>query len=561
MEKIKVYSNKRAGLGHGRIFDNIVLLYNDGFLDDVGIIRASEDSIITSTHEFVKEEKFLESVDENIKLERSKGATWFAGLRDQKEVKKDIRNDIAVWQKFIEKTSENFHKNFSLLEYAPISSEATEAEIKNDKKLISNIISLLMDETDFVIEERKLINDKEDIYGASLRMQLTDGVGEAKPVLSRVFFKTDEGERGIIPVKSSDVYKINEMLKAFDSTDTNEDISLSGEKTVPAIMHSLQDLFSKPNGFQDYIHLEDQRDIDTVDAIRNRGAEGITTIYCRSIDVLGVFHVSWAVRKYVVKMGDIDVFEVVFGAANSISFKCILCGTEKIIDNNKIVLSSINKTIVIYPTQENLGLTDVDWEDLLEYNPFASHAFFIQCKVLHISGGVCQKRVCEKDSFYVDKTSYIKNYPPDLKVEKLCKNCPYLEQVYVIDDNYYHTPQLSFCSDTIDLLPRNQSYTCRNCGRTFAKELDSNGFCGLCSTVIKGDNSKYKNMYGKYFEILPLSEKVRYVIATIKKDKSSFVCHEDADLIIFKANKKLLIYDKSHFSTDKPIRYIEKELL
>ncbi|MGI6594521.1 MAG: hypothetical protein ACOX24_05545 [Christensenellales bacterium] len=558
MERIKVYSNERAG-GQNKIFENIVLLYNDDFLADVGIVKVSENSIQTLTHEFIKEENSLEKIDEDIKLDEAKGATWFAGLQSAKKAQKDIRSDMASWQKFIETVSENFHKNFSLLEYAPISTSVTEEDIKLDKKLISNLIYALTDEKDFVVEKKKLDYGKEDIYGASLRMQLTDGVGEATPVLSRIFFRNIDGEMGIAPVKSSEAHKVNELLGVFDGLDSNKETSISSEKTVPAIMNSLKDLFSNPSGFQDYINLEDERDKNTVEAIRNRGAEGITTIYCRTIDVLGVFHVNWESRRYVVKMEDTEVFDVVFGVGNSITVKCSLCG-EKLIENNRISPNNLENTFTIELELERLGLTEADFKLLLANNPFSSHGYFIQCKVDHISGGACQRRACDTSIFYVDKTGYDKDYPRDQIPEKLCKKCPYLEQVYLTNEDFYHTPQLVYCYDTMDLAPKHEAHECKNCGRTYSNDLDSRGFCEFCSSVMKGDSTKFKNMYKKYFEILPWSEKARYILAKIKGYANTFICHEDADLIMFKSDKNLLIYDKSSFDSKKPISYKKKSI-
>lgn len=516
-------------------FDSIVKMYSEGYTPQGLIVNAGDDRIITQSQEFIltrdKDTRNDESVDAKIDND---GASWFAVFRGSAP-----KNHNAEWLDFVEKIKQHFHKNFSLVEYSPHEDSTDQKEVEIHKQRIEEFLRLFYPDYVFEVAECKGEEKSEDIYGASLRLEITDGTGEAVPILGKVFFR--KTAKQIIPFDKKEAEEISKSLLSFDKTQENFKPSQNSRALTDTVIEALDKLtknnLSDANStkyLDDCLVLAGETDTLTIKSMVDRGPNENVRLYCRSLTVMNISHVKWQNESYDIKLGGKTVLKAVIGIGGRLDLSCNNCKSgAMLVDSGKIHYSFGGKKKVLVTSLDmaNFAIPSEILEEVKESGVFSSHIKRISCQENIRVGSSCVRYVCKGDIVELDDT-----LAPDAKICK-CKDCPYPEVTFACDDNVKRlTSNLAFARDKMTLVPRSNIVKCSCCGRTYYSDAEPKpkkymcDFCAIAKTGIKGieynDYAKGNKLYRKYAGMLPLSLRMRYA-------KNRKYCKEDEDCILF----------------------------
>ena len=220
-----------------KTFDSIVKLYEEGCVEDGVITKIDGDRIVTPSHEFVLSRgRSSKTGAERTALINENGATWFGAFRGEK-----FKNNTAEWLMFVETIKEHFHRNYSVLEYRPKIKEISKEYVNSQIKLIDNALKCFYDDYAFEIKRADDEEGLEDVYGASFRMEITDGTGEAVPVLGKIYFR--KKGTSFIPFSSSEAELIDaHITKNFDSEEEGENFLQNSAQLTDTVVNELDKL-------------------------------------------------------------------------------------------------------------------------------------------------------------------------------------------------------------------------------------------------------------------------------------------------------------------------------
>lgn len=516
-------------------FDSIVKMYSEGYTPQGLIVNAGDDRIITQSQEFIltrdKNTRSDESVDAKIDND---GASWFAVFRGSAP-----KNHNAEWLDFVEKIKQHFHKNFSLVEYSPHEDSTDQKEVEIHKQRIEEFLRLFYPDYVFEVAECKGEEKSEDIYGASLRLEITDGTGEAVPILGKVFFR--KTAKQIIPFDKKEAEEISKSLLSFDKTQENFKPSQNSRALTDTVIEALDKLtknnLSDANStkyLDDCLVLAGETDTLTIKSMVDRGPNENVRLYCRSLTVMNISHVKWQNESYDIKLGGKTVLKAVIGIGGRLDLSCNNCKSgAMLVDSGKIHYSFGGKKKVLVTSLDmaNFAIPSEILEEVKESGVFSSHIKRISCQENIRVGSSCVRYVCKGDIVELDDT-----LAPGARICK-CKNCPYPEVTFACDDNVKrYTLNLAFARDKMTLVPKSNIVKCSCCGRTYYSDAEPKpkkymcDFCAIAKTGIKGieynDYAKGNKLYRKYAGMLPLSLRMRYA-------KNRKYCKEDEDCILF----------------------------
>lgn len=516
-------------------FDSIVKMYSEGYTPQGLIVNAGDDRIITQSQEFIltrdKDTRSDESVDAKIDND---GASWFAVFRGSAP-----KNHNAEWLDFVEKIKQHFHKNFSLVEYSPHEDSTDQKEVEIHKQRIEEFLRLFYPDYVFEVAECKGEEKSEDIYGASLRLEITDGTGEAVPILGKVFFR--KTAKQIIPFDKKEAEEISKSLLSFDKTQENFKPSQNSRALTDTVIEALDKLtknnLSDANStkyLDDCLVLAGETDTLTIKSMVDRGPNENVRLYCRSLTVMNISHVKWQNESYDIKLGGKTVLKAVIGIGGRLDLSCNNCKSgAMLVDSGKIHYSFGGKKKVLVTSLDmaNFAIPSEILEEVKESGVFSSHIKRISCQENIRVGSSCVRYVCKGDIVELDDT-----LAPGARICK-CKNCPYPEVTFACDDNVKRlTLNLAFARDKMTLVPGSNIVKCSCCGRTYYSDAEPKpkkymcDFCAIAKTGIKGieynDYAKGNKLYRKYAGMLPLSLRMRYA-------KNRKYCKEDEDCILF----------------------------
>ena len=547
--KSKIY----VGNEYKSTFDSIVKMCavkmrSEGYiLQDIIDKANTKDGIIsTQSQEFIltrdKDTRNTESVDAKIDND---GASWFAVFRGSAP-----KNHNAEWLELVEKVKQHFHKNFSLVEYAPHEDSTDQKEVEIHKQRIEEFLRLFYPDYVFEVAECKGEEKSEDIYGASLRLEITDGTGEAVPILGKVFFR--KTAKQIIPFDKKEAEEISKSLLSFDKTQENFKPSQNSRALTDTVIEALDKLtknnLSDANStkyLDDCLVLAGETDTLTIKSMVDRGPNENVRLYCRSLTVMNISHVKWQNESYDIKLGGKTVLKAVIGIGGRLDLSCNNCKSGALlVDSGKIRFSVNRRDKILFTSfeKDNIRITfddkdnsaitlDKILEEVKESGVFSSHIKRISCQENIRVGSSCVRYVCKDDIVELDSGA---------RMICKCKNCPYPEVTFVCDDNVKRlTSNLAFARDKMTLVPKSNIVTCSCCGRSYCKKESENqsqkqkyvcDFCAIAKTGIKGieynDYAKGNKLYRKYAGMLPLSLRMRYA-------KNRKYCKEDEDCILF----------------------------
>lgn len=529
MAKIYV-GNEYAGT-----FDSIAKMYVQGCVPEGLIKSADGNRIVTDAQEFVLTKGRGKAKDSGADATIGEdGASWFAVFRGAKPLSRN-----AEWLMFVETIKEYFHRNYSLVEYCPRDYRLSADEAALQKENISKFLRLFYPGYFFEIFSGDEQEGTEDIYGASLRMELTDGTGEAVPVLGKVFFR--KTPKGILPYGKEDAEDISKYMQAFDKPQDNfssgqNSLELT-DKVIDALDRLVHPSESAEYTLNDCIVFASDNDKKAVDIMVEKGPNERVDIICVSMSVMNISHVRWQNDCYNIRLGGKSVLKANIGIGGKFNLWCNNCRKKtQLVESGKIKYSygGKKKLLVTDLSREDFGIPADILAEIRESGVFSKHISRICCNENIRLAGACVRYVCEDEAVTLEE-GLVK-----------CKNCPYPEVTFACEDGVTrYTANLAFARDRMTLVPKDKVAQCKCCKRNFYSEEKKDDFvCDFCRTAKIGisgmDYSDYKEgnkLYRKYAGMLPLSLRIQ----NVKKHK---YCKEDEDCILFIVNKTTLIFFK-----------------
>ena len=518
-----------------KTFDSIVKLYEEGCVQDGVITRIDGDRIVTPSHEFVLSRgRASKAGVEKAALINENGATWFGAFRGEK-----IKNDTAEWLMFVETIKEHYHRNYSVLEFRPKIKKLSKEYVNHQIKLIANTLGCFYEGYAFDIKRADEKDALEDVYGASFRMEITDGTGEAVPVLGKIYFRKKGSS--FIPFVKEEAELIDEHItKNFDGEEESESFLKNSAELTDTVVNELDRLVnSKHNDISSNLVFTDPTDRNAVELMVEKGPNENVELTCLSLSLLNIFHFKWRSDIYDILLEGRVVLKANVGIGGRITITCNSCSDKTaLIEAGKITLNinGVQKSVTIDAEREDLNLKASAIETAKE-RLFSKHLKRISCNENARLAGVCTKYVCQNDTTMIGSQEGL--------VCK-CKNCPHPEVVFKCDDGVVrYTKDLVFVRDAMTLMPKEQTVQCDCCGRTFTKDNDKNRYiCDFCKVADMGidtlDDTEFtrgKNLYRKYRGMLPLT-------ARLKGAKVKKYCQEDEDCIMFVIDKEVYIFNK-----------------
>lgn len=528
-----------VGNEYDKTFDSIVRMYNEGFVPETLIKSINKNSILTNSHEFILKKDADNSSDEHLTASiNNEGASWFAFFRGAKSESKN-----AEWLMFVESVKDYFHKNYSLVEYCPRDYKLSPNEIALQKQIIEQFLKLFYKDYNFEIFQGEEKEGIEDIYGASVRMELSDGTGEAVPVLGKIFFR--KTARGIVPYSKEQAENISKYLQVFDKQQKDFVSSQNSLELTDTVLNALDKLINASSGSDNdlskYLVFASQKDDDAVGIMIEKGPNEKVDIICQSLSIMNISHLRWKNDNYNIRLNEKTVMKAIFGIGGKLSIFCNNCKKKTpLLEFNQIkyTFEGKKKLLNIFLDRENFGIPLNILEEIRTSNVFSKHLMRICCTENARLAGPCVRYVCEDDTLLLEDN-----------IQK-CKNCPYPEVLFLCEDGTTrYTKNLAFARDRMTLVPKDKTVKCGCCGRTFYSEQPvSDYLCDFCKIIKTGisslDFNDYKEgnkLYSKYASALPLSIRLKNI-------KSRKYCKEDEDCILFVIDKTVFIFDKEKLS-------------
>lgn len=521
-----------VGREHKQAFESICSLIDFGCFEELNIKRvggAITDGVYV--YEFLEDKEKEQSNTKHGFDE--KGASWFKALRGE-----SVQNDNAIWAEFIENVTAEYHKRYSVLEYTqkPKTKMQKEEERLEVLAAVKSIIDGFFPQMQDRFELKEAENVKTDIYGVSMRLEMSGGTGASVPVLGKVYFEKD-GKK-MSPVKATVSKRIDAGLKDVIVDDGEEDLGAVDGGVVDISLGALERLIDDKNGdFAEYLCFGSEEDENTVSSMLEKLSHDAVQLECQRVDVLNLSRLIYQTAVYHVIFNSKAAFKVTLGASKTLTVQCLNCEeAEPLIQDNVITVceDGVKEEINIDLFADNLGLSEEQIERIKEYSNFARHFIKITCKDNPRNEG-CTCWRCLSSTFEVDYN--------DNKMLK-CKDCPYPEMVYFTKDGERkYTPSLVFAFDKREMIERTvdgekATAKCSCCARTFSVDAIKGGLCPTCAAASALDRtSGAKKRYKDYKGALSLATRGAHLF-------SKKYCYEDDGIIIFVLGKKKYLLDK-----------------
>lgn len=528
-----------VGSQYQEAFDSACRLAESGCIgSDVRVTREGGRKVIDNgTYVFVPGDDRADLELDDINM-TGEGATWFGVLRGGEN-----KNQNAVWVSFIETLASRYHKQFSLVEYMERPAEAAEEERKSRllAEYADRLTAALFPELVGRYTVRKLTPQEsaEDIYGVSMRIELSGGAGAAVPVLCKVYFK--KTGHSMVPVSETEAQKINEYLRAVKAPSNADGRGGKDATLVDEALVALESLIEgrESISFADALCYDAKEDAAAVKMLVDGSHEGNVTLECTRVKTLGVLHLKWNIAAADLCIGDRRLLRVVAGEGGRVTMNCLNCRKGYgLIENNEVRLQDENGTervVTLDPGKPDLGLAKEKLQLVRESKRFREHLFRIVCKE-NLRNENCSAIVCEDEAF---------GFESDGKKIYKCKDCPYPEIVYRgTDGAARYTPSLVYARDKGALVDRSAVRYCSLCGRAFSANVMQGARCRLCDSTDDG-GKEAEETYRRYADILSVGRR----LSAGKK-----YCYEDDEMLVFVIGKKKYVFDKLDVGADGYIK-------
>ncbi len=519
-------------------FDSICVLFENGCIDKSIIER------VDSAHTRIETSEFVFSYDDTsayIRTEQEigmtkKGATWFDVFRGG-----ETNNEMAAWHNFIESVSRDYHKNYSLFECEYEKEALTERELAKFIRIGEDFMRVFYPEM-HSISIAELVGEAatEDVYVINLRVSLSSGTGESKPVLAKAFFRRSNDK--FKPITSAEAEKMDDFLDSIIENRDGAGVLGTDSSMIDQSLEALEMLISDSKTFTKCVMIDEKCDCDAVNAMVKSGPNEHVTLECTEIKPLSISHVRWSNNCFVIANEGKPVFNMVVSVDGKITVNCVGCGAVSIVDSGEIVTGG-GKKILLNTDAKNFGLTDKEILEIKKNSEIAQHYMPITCsETKRRTGFSCTKYLCKNNAINLGEQEN-----PDYR----CKDCPFPESVYTYPDGRRAlTKNLVYALDKMEMVDKKETFTCSSCKRSFT--LDSaqtgvrggKGLCSFCASVLRQSQSleptaeKDYALYKRYAQMLPVGVRLK----TKASRKSAF---EREDVILFVMGEKRFMVKKT----------------
>ncbi len=538
----------RVGSKYKEAFDRVFELAGSGCIMDTTVSGSGDKRKIKYKDlTFEYNDSGKEQSEAEAKMTES-GASWFYGLRTNTKEE----DDASVWLSYIDLVAEQYHRENSLLEFKQNEDRhVSDKQAEQEKKYIEKVFCTLYPDYEGQVtilrgDERDRI---QDIYCISFRMQVCDN-GEAKPVLAKIYFRFEEGR--MIPMRREEASGVNEHLCSKGAV---QESGKTESSRTGGVVDDSSDIIDKALGaldalasgegfdrvsFTECLVFSDDKDESVIKNFVSNGHVGTIILTCKTVKVLYVAHVRWMSSLYKIYAEGKELMRVQLGLDGGLTMTCSNCG-EIVMEANSVKIYNEYgeaRNCLVYPKEENLGLSDIELDEICEHGEISRHLKRLSCREAVTRGG-CMRVVCDKQLMELEDADGNKM----LK----CRDCPFPEVLFVGQDGVKrYTRLLGFARDLMTLVPKTDIGTCSCCGRTFTREsLEKNdGRCEFCSSAMmnsvyapEGGSVPARKLYGKYAKMLPISLRLRHLF-----DKK--YCFEEADILLFVLKSDVYVFDK-----------------
>ncbi len=532
-------------------YANMIKILRSGHLDGAGahVEKSADGSFVICTDdvEYVYEERAGENADGAAVAMKKDGASWFAPVRRGMA----FDDGSSEWKQLIYKVARDFHNAFSIIEY-----KRCDGSGKTDEKQVEANLGKIIRRF-FKRGDAQIIkgNDKdkgtEDIYGASVKLELS-GTGQSHyVVMCKIFFRRTSD--GISPLSAYEAERINAQLE--DAPDNDDPIRLSDDESANVNNITVNAVRELVNGgyavsFKDSLcfstrkvlnpetkEYEDNYDLKTYKALAARAHANAAAVTCNSVQVLGISHVEWLNDYYEVAFGGRVYLQAVIGFGGSITLRCVNCGGGNLITSNVISYSVTDENgftrkvnLTLDYSADDLGVDDTAIEEIKKYSEFANHLLSVGCINARL-GKKCSACVCRSQMITVGG-------------EAKCADCPYPEVVYTDYTGErpvrYLTGKMTFVHDRLAMALKEDAADCKRCGRTFSKEALTGGQCKLCAGIENLDErgkEAAKKLYSKYANAFSHAVRFRHLF-------DYKYCVEDETALVFALGSETYVLKK-----------------
>ncbi|MBR2989218.1 MAG: hypothetical protein IKC64_05805, partial [Clostridia bacterium] len=439
-----------------------------------------------------------------------------------------------------------YHKRFSLFECDHTCTQLSPASRSKYAEIGRKIINLFWPQmTDISIVDGDSETGLENIYCVFLRMSISCGTGEARPVLCKVFFRQEKGM--FVPIRREEAQVVAEELEHLANQTNPSNQTKTDGSMIALALTALENLTSDKSGeFDRCVYFESGPDCATTNEFIIKGPNNFVTIECSEIKPLGIAHVKWRNDSVVIMHGGKNMFYLVADESGTkYTLRCAGCQSAPIIRNNVILVGEGDEQIsyTIDPSKDNLGLSDADIKLIKDNGAVAEHYAKISCNAMSRRlGRACEKFVCN-----VNAQNFGDQENPVLR----CADCPYPEIVYT-DENGERKLTSTLIGAVNEngrkvMVEKKGVFTCDLCGRTFvnalSKKMSGERYCTFCANVVKklnGDvepTTQERETYNRYAQALPVLTRA----FTGAKRKFAF---ERDDAVFFIVGNKVYKFDK-----------------
>lgn len=535
------------GAEYAEAYSDVVKILQSGCLENAAA-HLENGVVCTDTVEYVLGGAGSVSGGNVAVTMKKDGASWFAPVRRGKA----FDDGASEWRQLIYKVARDFHDRFSIIEYKRCDASGsldTEQAEENVRKIAAKFFA---GRSVSVSKGNDREKGTENIYGASVKLELS-GTGQSHyVVMCKIYFRRTS--YGVMPISAAEAEVINARLE--QAPDNDDPIRLTAEEsaginniTVNAVRDLVEGKYSI--GFKDSLcfstrqtvnpetgKYEDNYDLKTYKELAERAIRNQAPVTCTSVQVLGISHVEWLNDYFDVALDGKLCLQVVIGFGGSITLRCVNCGGANLITSNVITYKvtsdeGLTRTvnITLDYSQENLGISDGEFEEIKKYSEFANHLLKVKCGHNRRMGKACVSCVCRSQLITIDGVAK-------------CADCPYPEVVFTDYSGEkpirYLTGRMTFVNDRLGMVLAESAATCSRCGRSFTKEALTNGQCKLCSGIVglsvQGETEARK-LYKKYKNAFSFGVRLKYAFA--KK-----YCMEDETALVFSMGAQTYVLNK-----------------
>ncbi len=526
--------------------------------------------------------------DENIGFEAG-GARWFRNLREGKG--KALESPDSDWALRRDRIAEAYHRKYFTVEYVVnqnLDERAGRKTCENFVKALGEIVFAESENaSDFSLSDAGGDNF-DTYYSAKLKINATLGVGQAIPLIGRVYYRDEVAPNGTkryamlradqakfvddgllnIPAdgmtpskKSRGGDSISETLR------TQLEADLCGEAGSERLTECI--LFSA----ESMAVLLDHKNDASVD---ENGDRSTLSLECKSIELVSVSKIMWPNLRFSVMYGAKDVFELNYGIMG-MSLKCTNCSEEAmLVSNDRFVFpagSPFAGRFSIY-TLDRAGLPDKSGGELESMKAALSR--FMKAKttangkqidvfsLAEISRHLSARPTC-LESERAGNPCFGRRMC-DCQIEefeglRLCKHCPKPENVYLSTSDavgalsrYTPTRALHFDAGTgkMAAIPDDKDHRCSICGGLYEEGMGAvKGRKGLvCRTCwnalteFKGRSDSERSLKEKSDKLFKKYKRILSPAQRLKALFSRCGCAENERYIIIRIGGGIYRFDK-----------------